>query len=123
MGAGKIGRQRAHQALLLHGRVDLVVRGHGQADLASSGPERSQILSLCELPVSVAEVAAFIGLPLGVVRVLLADMMEGGLSDIMRSAPRGPVTDHSLLGRVLAGLRALRNWRRQSHQGRAAGGG
>jgi hypothetical protein len=58
--------------------------------------------------VSVAEVAALIGLPLGVVRVLLGDLLYENLIEVMESAPRGGVvTDQRLLGRVLERLRAL----------------
>jgi hypothetical protein len=89
--------------------VDMVVRSARSADLNSvSSPERDQILELCRVPVSVAEVAALVGLPLGVVRVLLGDLLYENLIEVMESAPRGGVvTDQRLLGRVLERLRAL----------------
>ena len=89
--------------------VDMVVRSARSADPHSvSSPERSQILELCRVPVSVAEVAALVGLPLGVVRVLLGDLLYENLIEVMESAPRGGVvTDQHLLGRVLERLRAL----------------
>jgi hypothetical protein len=88
--------------------VDLVVRSARQADAASFSPERARVLSLCRVPVSVAELAATIGLPLGVVRVLLDDLLQENLIEVMESAPRGgAVTDQRLLSRVLEGLRAL----------------
>jgi hypothetical protein len=86
----------------------MVVRGAGQADGVPLSPEGSRILSICQSPVSVAELAALIGLPLGVVRVLLGDMLHENLIKVIESAPRGGVVaDQRLLGRVLAGLRAL----------------
>ena len=55
-----------------------------------------------------AEVAALIGLPLGVVRVLLADLIGDGLVTVRPQAPAaGPVTDTGLLQKVLNGLQAL----------------
>ena len=89
--------------------VDMVVRSARSADPHSvSSPERSQILELCRVPVSVAEVAALIGLPLGVVRVLLGDLLYENLIEVMETAPRGGVvTDQRLLGRALERLRAL----------------
>ena len=60
------------------------------------------------MPISVAEVAAIIGLPLGVVRVLLGDLLYDNLIEVMESAPRGGVVaDTHLLSRVLERLRAL----------------
>ena len=49
-----------------------------------------------------------LGLPLGVVRVLLDDLMYENLIEVMESAPRGGVvTDQRLLSKVLERLRAL----------------
>jgi hypothetical protein len=88
--------------------VDLVVRSARHADVASFSPERARILSLCRIPVSVAELAATVGLPLGVVRVLLDDLLQENLIEVMAAAPRGGVvTDQRLLSKVLEGLRAL----------------
>jgi len=89
--------------------VDMVVRSARIADPGSiSSPECAQILELSRVPISVAEVAAIIGLPLGVVRVLLGDLLYDNLIEVMESAPRGGVvTDTHLLSRVLERLRAL----------------
>jgi hypothetical protein len=88
--------------------VDIVVRGTRQADTSSSSPERTRILDMCRVPVSVAELSAIIGLPLGVVRVLLDDLLQENLIEVMESAPRGGVvTDQRLLSKVLERLRAL----------------
>ena len=88
--------------------VDLVVRSARQADISSFSPEWVRILDLCRIPISVAELAAALGLPLGVVRVLLDDLMHEGLIEVMESAPRGGiVTDQRLLSKVLERLRAL----------------
>jgi hypothetical protein len=56
----------------------------------------------------VAEVSALLGLPLGVVRVLLADMVETGLIEVLRNpTDEDGLPDRLLLERVLAGLRRL----------------
>jgi len=86
--------------------VDLIVRSARQADTTSFSPERSRILDLCDVPVSVAELAAIMGLPVGVVRVLLDDLLHENLIEVT-AAPRGRVTDQNLLRKVLAGLQAL----------------
>ena len=49
-------------------------------------PEQVTILSLCQHPLSVAEVSAHLHLPLGTVRVLLGDLLGAGL--ILTSGPR-----------------------------------
>ncbi len=88
--------------------VDLVVRSAKSADITSFSPERARILDLCRIPISVAEISAVLGLPLGVVRVLLDDLMYEHLIEVMQSAPRGGiVTDQRLLSKVLERLRAL----------------
>jgi hypothetical protein len=61
----------------------------------------------CLIPITVADLASAIRLPLGVVRVLLDDLVHDGLIDTRTTAPRGPVTDKHLLQKVLNGLYAL----------------
>jgi hypothetical protein len=87
--------------------ADMVIRSAESADTTSSSPERSRILALCCIPISVAEVAAIIGLPLGVVRILLDDLLYENLIEVMATVPQGIVTDRRLLSKVLDGLRAL----------------
>jgi hypothetical protein len=66
--------------------------------------ERHEIAVLCELPRSLAEVAALVHLPLGVTRVLVGDMVGEGLLKVQQNI--GDV-EISLLERLLDGLRAL----------------
>jgi hypothetical protein len=88
--------------------IDVVVAvGTPSADAFPAGPERSRILGLCQRPATVADLASDIGLPLGVVRVLLADLLYEGLIDMNRQAPARRVTDKRLLQQVLDGLQAL----------------
>jgi hypothetical protein len=57
--------------------------------------------------VTVAELAAAVGLPLGVVRVVLDDLLHENLIEVTAAAPRGHVTDMGLLRQVLNGLQSL----------------
>ncbi len=70
--------------------------------------EHVPIVALCDRAHSVAEVSALLGLPLGVVRVLLADMVEVGLIEVLHNpTDEDGLPDRLLLERVLAGLRRL----------------
>jgi hypothetical protein len=69
--------------------------------------EYQAVASLCHEPKSVAEVAALLTLPLGVMKVLLGDMARLGLIDVHRTGSGGDVPDLELFQRVLAGLRRL----------------
>ncbi|MGH3830910.1 MAG: DUF742 domain-containing protein [Pseudonocardiaceae bacterium] len=70
--------------------------------------EHRAVERLCRAPRSVAEVAALLSLPLGVARVLLADMADLGLVVVHRAANgSGDMPDIALMERVLSGLRRL----------------
>jgi len=69
-------------------------------------PEHIQVLRMCRLPVSVADLAADLDLPLGVVRILLADMRERGLVMIHQPVPTR-LSDPRILREVADGLRRL----------------
>jgi hypothetical protein len=68
--------------------------------------EHHAAVRLCREPRSVAEIAARLGVPLGVACVLLGDLASAGFVLVHPSAPtRAP--DLALLERVLQGLRRL----------------
>lgn len=69
-------------------------------------PEHLALLQRCAVPMSVAELASGLDLPLGVVRVLLADLRERELVRIDGPAQKR-VTDIRLLREVADGLRRL----------------
>jgi hypothetical protein len=71
--------------------------------------EPAAIARLCRRPCSVAEVAAVLALPIGVVRILVADLAADGRVQVnLPLDPRaGDGVDRILLERVLAGLEAL----------------
>jgi uncharacterized protein DUF742 len=68
--------------------------------------EHHAVLGLCREPRSVAEVAARMGVPLGVARVLVGDLAAAGAVAVHRGAgAAGP--DLAMMERVLSGLRKL----------------
>jgi hypothetical protein len=77
-------------------------------DMTTLTPEYKAIIDLCRNWRSVAEVSALLRLPLGVARVLIADMAHEGLLRLHQSAPfTEGQPDLQLLERVLSGLRNL----------------
>jgi predicted ArsR family transcriptional regulator len=62
---------------------------------------------MSQSPITVADLASALALPLLTVRVLLGDLVHDGLIDVRVATPKGRVTDQRLLARVLAGIRAL----------------
>jgi hypothetical protein len=70
-------------------------------------PEHRKILRLCEQQVTVADLAADTALPVGVVRVLLADLILRGAITVVRQRPASERTGNDVLQEILNGLRAL----------------
>jgi hypothetical protein len=80
----------------------------GPVELAKLSPEHRKLLGLCQAPVTVADAAADLALPLGVVRVLLSDLIQQDKIAVLprRTAPP-QAADLDLLKEVLDGLRSL----------------
>ena len=72
-----------------------------------STPEHRKILARCQQQATVADIASETALPLGVVRVLLADLMAQGAVAVVRQRPAGQRTGNDVLQEILNGLRAL----------------
>jgi Protein of unknown function (DUF742) len=72
-----------------------------------AAPEASRIVELSVAPISVAELAGRLTLPVGVVRVLIGDLGSLGALRISDPTPIGAATDAGLLARLLDGIRAL----------------
>ena len=70
-------------------------------------PEHRRILGLCQRQATVADIAAGTGLPLGVVRVLLSDLILSGAVAVLRQRPAGVRPGNDVLQEILNGLRAL----------------
>lgn len=74
--------------------------------MAVASPEGRAICVLCRSARSLAEVAALVGVPFGVARVLVGDLIENGLVMVHQTADAsGP--DSETLEKVLHGLRRL----------------
>ncbi|MBO0802887.1 MAG: DUF742 domain-containing protein [Nocardiopsaceae bacterium] len=90
--------------------IDVVVatgEGAHDDDPARGTPEHRTILALCESQLTVADLASRTGLPVGVVRVLLADLIEQGAVTVVRQRPAGHRPGNDVLQEILNGLRAL----------------
>ena len=101
------GRTRLGSAAPLP--VEAVVVTTLSAPLDRLQLEPGAIARLCRCPQSVAEVSAILALPIGVARVLVADLSAEGhvRVDLPLDAPAGGSAHRVLLERVLAGLEAL----------------
>ncbi|MFG3253467.1 DUF742 domain-containing protein [Streptomyces sp. NPDC048172] len=102
------GRTRPRYQLAIEA---LVHTSADPAQLQGQLPEHQRICRLCYEIKSVAEISALLTIPLGVARILVADLAEAGLVAIHQpgggeqSADGQP--DVTLLERVLSGLRKL----------------
>lgn len=66
--------------------------------------EHAAILDVCRQPISVAEVAARIGVPLGVAQILVGDLADAGLVRVHEATPNATP---ALLLRMIDAVRAL----------------
>lgn len=86
-------------------------RSHDDADVhadSSLAPEHVDIVVSCRrTPQSVAELAAELDLPVGVVRVLIGDLIDADWVRVSRPVPPADLPDESILREVIDGLRAL----------------
>lgn len=100
------GRTCPVQDLALETLVSTSDEGRDLAAICSA--EHAPIAELCAEIRSVAEVAALLAVPLGVARVLLADMIDAGLLHMHRNSTGwDSAPDFPLLERVLDGLYRL----------------
>lgn len=105
------GRTRPKLQIALEALVETTVRGRaGGAHNGAQGQEQQNIATLCDGRLqSLAEIAARMQLPLGVARVLIADMAADGLVAVYEPASldENEAVGTELLERVLSGLRRL----------------
>ncbi|MFF5263702.1 DUF742 domain-containing protein [Actinomadura viridis] len=99
------GRTRPRYDLALEALV--TAAPYPPRDVAQLTPEYRAIMDLCRSVRSVAEVSALLRIPIGVARVLIADMALEGLLRLHQTRPAGVQPDIRLLERVLSGLRNL----------------
>lgn len=97
-------------------KIDLIALVITEAEAGDGGaqddhtlsPEHLDIVERCQLQaVSVAELAADLDLPVGVVRVLVGDLLEGAHVQLHQPVPPAELVDASILREVINGLRAL----------------
>ena len=85
-----------------------VMATHGLiADPSLLAPEHISVLRLARAPTTVADIASDVDLPLGVVRIILADLRELGLVAIHTPVAMAERIDKHTLREVLNGLRGL----------------
>jgi hypothetical protein len=70
-------------------------------------PEHAAILRMCEYPLSVAEISAYLALPASVVMVLLTDLLADGRLEARPPIPAASLPDAELLEAVMHGLQNL----------------
>ncbi|MFI2478581.1 DUF742 domain-containing protein [Nocardia xishanensis] len=89
--------------------ITLIVAIHDGASPGRMEPEYSSILRICSHPMSVAEVAAKLRLPLIVTKLLICDLIDGGYLTYRSQAANHPDAnlDTDLLQAVLNGIRKL----------------
>jgi hypothetical protein len=84
----------------------VLVRDYSSQRQTGWSGELAMIMSVCESPVAVAEVAARIGLPIGVVQVLAGDLVTAGV--LLRSSSTMSLADDVLfIERLIHGVDAL----------------
>jgi hypothetical protein len=106
------GRTRPKLEIALEALVETTVRGRSAGNnKGGQGREHQYIAALCDGRLqSLAEIAARMQLPLGVARVLIADMAADGLLAVYEPTSLDDANDAvgtELLERVLSGLRRL----------------
>jgi Protein of unknown function (DUF742) len=88
-------------------RVETLISALPAALSAPLGFERQRIVQICQRPVSVAEVANGLVVPIGVARVLIADLIAERLVTVHEQAGPDEGLSRSVLERILEGVRAL----------------
>ncbi|MCX3064077.1 DUF742 domain-containing protein [Streptomyces beihaiensis] len=84
----------------------VTARDDTSAAARTLSPEARTVMDLiADGFLSVAEVSGYTRLPLGIVRILLAQMAEDGLIFVRNPAPRAEQVDRELLNAVLDGLK------------------
>jgi hypothetical protein len=106
------GRTRPSIDIAIEALIETTVRGRTASSRpgGNQGQEQHHIATMCDGRVqSLAEISARLHLPLGVARVLVADMAADGLVSVHEptSLDENEAVGTELLERVLSGLRRL----------------
>ncbi|MEU9304566.1 DUF742 domain-containing protein [Streptomyces sp. NBC_00354] len=70
-------------------------------------PEQAAILTMCQYPLSVAEISAYLSLPFSVITVLLSKLVDNERVQATAPVPVAAVPELGLLEAVIHGLRRL----------------
>jgi hypothetical protein len=87
--------------------LDVVGHGRVAADPAALRPEQVRMIAVCSTPVTVADLASATDLPIGVLRIMLADLVHDQLLEVRTPAAKTRLTDKKVLRQVLEGLQTL----------------
>jgi hypothetical protein len=99
------GRVTADPEIGLETQVTTAGRG-GRVPTSRLSPELRAIVTLCDQPISVAEISARLKLHLGVVKILVGDLRATGYLDVHNHDVGSPNTPELIL-RVIRGLSAI----------------
>ncbi|MCX5404641.1 DUF742 domain-containing protein [Streptomyces sp. NBC_00335] len=101
------GRTRFTQILHVETFVAALDTKVSEPQKADRMPEMPAIVEVCRRMRTIAEIAALLKLPLGVVRVLVSDLADQGRIRVYGTGHGSGRPDRALLERVLSGLRRL----------------
>jgi len=104
------GRTRPRLEIAIEALVETTPKGRTNGNGMAHGREQQYIVTLCDGRLqSLAEISAKMSLPLGVARVLVADMAHEGMVAVYEPASidGNDAVGTELLERVLSGLRKL----------------
>jgi len=96
------GRTRAERRDL---RVETMLSAIPGASAAGLTAEQTELLRLCQRPISIAEASAALGLVLGVTTILAADLVSDGRLEVHQTDPVEIELD--ALSRMIDAVRAL----------------
>ncbi|KUJ67697.1 hypothetical protein ACZ90_25890 [Streptomyces albus subsp. albus] len=82
----------------------IVARGEPGPDCR---PEQAAILHMCNYPLSVAEISAYLHLPVSTVTLILADLLDSGRIEARAPLPAAALPDIEILEAVMHGLQNL----------------
>ncbi|MEU1665439.1 DUF742 domain-containing protein [Streptomyces sparsogenes] len=88
--------------------VDLVTLVVARAEPeAGTRPECAAVLKMCQFPLSVAEISAYLALPVSAVTVVLAELLSNHQVETRAPIPAAELPDPELLQAVMHGLQKL----------------
>ena len=109
-GRGRPGRDTLDRLSVLHNPAGPDSSGAGPDGPEGPRPEERRLLELLRPgALSLAEAAAHLRLPVSVVKVLVADLVDAGLLHARPPVPAHRLPERELLEKVLDGLRTLKS--------------